>query len=280
MTQLWGSPADDALTLVSRIIEERVGLSFPAHKRTIIETRLQTRLSALGLATLADYLQLLRSNPNGECDEIAKVVTNNETYFFRSPHHFQGLVDVAPTLSRSAVAAGILRILCAGCSSGEEAYTINFYVKDHPVHFAGTNVRIDALDIDRDRLGTAQRAQYRARSLRNMTKAQIARYLYRSTIDRHAVRAPYRMGVSFEYGNLMIVESLRRRAPVYDCVFCRNVLMYFSEESVARAVENIARVLRPGGLLFISSTESIMGVSDAFQTIRLGDGIAYRRREP
>jgi chemotaxis protein methyltransferase CheR len=279
VTRPWESPADDALTLVSRIIEERVGLSFPAHKKTIIETRLQTRLTALGLANLTEYLQLLRSNPNGECDEIAKVVTNNETYFFRSPHHFQALVGVAPTLSRSAAAPGKLRILCAGCSSGEEAYTINFYVKDHRVNFAGTNVQIDALDIDRDRLGTAQRAQYRARSLRTMTKGQIARYLYRSTIDRHAVRAPYRVGVSFAYGNLMSVESLRRRAPIYDCVFCRNVLMYFSEESVGRAVENIARVLRPGGLLFLSSAESIMGVSDAFKTIRLGDGVAYRRRE-
>lgn len=280
MSQLRGGPAADALTIVSQIIEERVGLAFPEHKRTMIETRLRTRLAVLGLRTSADYLRFLRANPNGEIDELAKVVTNNETYFFRSHHQFEVLVNEAPALIRSARSPGNLRILCAGCSSGEEAYTINFYVRDNPFNFAGADVQIHAFDIDRDRLLTARRALYRSRSLRSMTEEQIARYLYRSTIDRHAVKAPYRMGVSFEYGNLMAAESFHSRAPMYDCVFCRNVLIYFSKESMARAIEHLAGALRPGGLLFLSSAESIIGKSESFETIQLDDCIAYRRVKP
>jgi len=261
---------DEAYYLLNELLEERFGLHFPQHRRAILEARLQPRLKALGLEDFVEYYAALRANGNGEVKELAKAVTNNETYFFRERDQFDALFDHG-----TAVLGDTGRVLCAACSSGEEAYTLNFYARD----LARGRVRppaIDAFDLDLARLDIARRGECRERSLRHMTAEQVTRYLEPSAPERWVVRPPYREGVSFAHANL-VDRTAFAAMPVYDVVFCRNVLIYFSREAMRRAVENLVSVLRPGGLLFLGHSESIIGMFPALETVRLGRCIVYRK---
>lgn len=267
----------EAYHLLNEILEAQFGLFFPPHKREVLESRLRSRLQALQLTRFMDYYLLLRSNSGNEMLELAKAVTNSETYFLRERYQIEGLFREGIALLKPALAVpGRLRLLCAGCSSGEEAYSLNFYAKDNAFALFGLDVEIDAFDLDPDRLELARRAEYRTRSLRDMSSAEIQRYLRTPAPEQYIVKQPYRSGVSFAPGNVVDLESFRRPLP-YDVVFCRNVLIYFSEMGLRRAIENLARVLRPGGLLFLGHAESIIGLSPHFEIVRLGACVSYRR---
>jgi chemotaxis methyl-accepting protein methylase len=164
-------------------------------------------------------------------------------------------------------------MLCAGCSSGEEPYTLNIYARQ-----AGLTGRwaIDAFDIDVDRLRMAREAIYGVGSLRSTTEAQRAQYFSGFAADRWQLRRANREGVGFAYGNILDLDSFRK-PQLYDAIFCRNVLIYFSEAAFQHAIANFARALRKGGLLFLGHSESLIGRSDRFETVRLERCIAYRK---
>ena len=140
----------------------------------------------------------------------------------------------------------------------------------------GTSLDIDAFDIDTDRLEAALKAIYGPSSLRALDGKDVRHYFMERDSHHWELLDTYREGVRFRQGNIMDLASFRRPHP-YDVLFCRNALIYFSEEALHQAIENFAQVLRPGGLLFLGHAESIIGVSRQFETIRLGSCIAYRR---
>jgi len=265
---------DEAYHLLNEFMEHRLGLHFPEHRRPILESRLQPRLRMLNLESFLDYYMLLQAGGNGELRQLARAVTNNETYLFRETGQFDALFDHALTDLRShSVLQNSLRILSAGCSSGEEAFTISFYAKDRVPLLP---IQIDAFDLDEDRLDIARRGSCRSRSLRQMSPAQIERYLIAEGEERFTIRERYRAGVTFRFGNLVDARSFAPQEP-YDAVFCRNVLIYFSNRAMRQAIQNLAGVLRPGGLLFLGHSESIVGMFSNLETTRLGDVIGYRK---
>ena len=264
---------DECYYLLNELLEERFGLHFPPHRRGILEARLQPRLRALSLAGFLEYYAYLRANGNGESRELARAVTNNETYFFRERDQLDALFGEGLSVLR-----GSGRILCAGCSSGEEAFTLSFFAREAASR-PGGGITIDAFDLDHERLGVARRGECRARSLRQMTEAQVGRYLETAGEGRWVVREPYRKGVNFSPGNLVDPGSFRFVGP-YDAVFCRNVLIYFSRPALQRAVRNLLPLLRPGGLLFLGHSESIIGLFPELEAIRLGRCIVYRKVTP
>jgi len=268
---------DEAYYLLNELLEERFGLHFPSPRRSVLETRLQHRLRALHLDDFLEYYAYLRSNGTDESRELAKAITNNETYFFRERDQLDALFgEGLASLAATPAVPGRIRLLSAGCSSGEEAYTLSFLAADHAAGRA-IPVEIDGLDLDSDRVASAQRAEYRVRSLRQMTDEQIRRYLAPAAApERWTVREPYRRTVRFDFGNLVDGSCFRRR-PLYDAVFCRNVLIYFSAASMRRAIENLVSVLRPGGLLFLGHSESAIGLLPQLQATRLGGCIVYRK---
>ncbi len=265
---------DEAYHLLNEFVEQRLGLYFPEHRRPILESRLQPRLRALNLESFLDYYLLLQASGNGELGQLARAVTNNETYLFREAGQFDALFDRAlPEWRSHSVIGDSLRVLSAGCSSGEEAFTISFYAKDRAPLLP---IQIDAFDLDENRLEIARRGSCRRRSLREMSPAQVDRYLVAEGEELFTIRPRYRAGVTFRFGNLVDLRSFTPQAP-YDVVFCRNVLIYFSDRTMRRAVQNLANVLRPGGLLFLGHSESIIGMFSNLETTRLGDIIAYRK---
>jgi chemotaxis protein methyltransferase CheR len=272
--------------LLGELIGARFGISFPPHKRRALEAKLRPRLEALGLPGFQEYYRLLRSSPepatggDSEWVHLAEQVTNNETFFFRETQQFSALFEEGLDTLRPATALpGVLRLLCAGCSSGEEPYTLSIFASQSFVRLAGTVVAIDAFDLDPSRVEMARRAEYGPGALRTATPEQLERYFLPLQEGRWALRSSFRSGVRFTRANILDLETFRGSLP-YDAVFCRNVLIYFSEEATRRAVDHFAAVLRPGGLLFLGASESIIGLSDCFETVRFTGTLGYRRVGP
>jgi chemotaxis protein methyltransferase CheR len=265
--------------LLNELLSDSYGLNFPESKKGILESRLKPRLEALQLSQYMDYYYLLQFNANGakEIENLANLVTNNETYFFRELHQFESLFNQAiHDLKKTCTSTNVIRILVAGCSSGEEPYTINIYAKENQYRFWGYSLEIDAFDIDRNALRLANKAEYTERSLRFMDEEKIKQYFKKNDQNRYILKEMYRPGITFDWGNILKLETYHKSF-LYDVVFCRNVMIYFSEHALHKAVENFAQCLRPGGLLFLGHSESIIGVSKSFEAIRVGNSIIYER---
>ena len=260
--------------LLNEVIERQFGLSFAPAKKEFLESRLRPRLMSLHLRRFIDYYLLLQVDVEPELEHLARLITNNETYFFREVYQFEGLFAEGLAELRQAGWSGELRMLCAGCSSGEEPYTLNIYARQ--AGLVGGRWTIDAFDIDVDRLKMAREAIYGLGSLRSTSEAQRAQYFSGFAADRWQLRRANREGVAFAYGNILDLDSFRKPQR-YDAIFCRNVLIYFSEAAFQHAIANFAKALRQGGLLFLGHSESLIGKSDRFETVRLERCIAYRK---
>ncbi|MCP3963219.1 MAG: protein-glutamate O-methyltransferase CheR [bacterium] len=281
MVEATASLTLEELALFNELLASKFGLHFPEHKLEILESRLQPRLFANRLHRFMDYYLLLQYDLKRELDPLTRAITNNESYFFRETSQFEALDNhLLDELSQGG-RAGKLRFLSAGCSSGEEPYTLNIFLRGFPAALGKDTLRIDGIDIDNQRLEMAELAVYRPTSLRVLNQQQCSRYFASRSGAGGAgfeLRPAFRRGVRFSRGNILDPASYPSSEP-YDAVFCRNVLIYFSETGLKAAIENFARAVRIGGLLFLGHSESIIGLTKAFQAERFGQCIAYRRKD-
>jgi chemotaxis protein methyltransferase CheR len=265
--------------LFNELLSDNYGLFFPESKKSYLESRLKPRLESLQLRQYMDYYFLLQFNSNGtsELENLARIVTNNESYFFRETHQFESLFTHAMNdIKKTCTSTDVIRVLIAGCSTGEEPYTLNIYAKENQYRFWGYSFEIDAFDIDTDALEIAKKAEYNEHSLRFMDEEKIKKYFRSHGNKRYLLKDMYRQGITFDQGNILKIDTYHKSF-LYDIVFCRNVIIYFSEPALRKAVENFAHCLRPGGLLFLGHSESIIGISKSFNAIRAGNSILYQR---
>jgi chemotaxis protein methyltransferase CheR len=207
---------------------------------------------------------------------MASQLSNNETYFFREMEQLQAFLDsVLPEIIRTKQGEGRpkLRILSAGCSSGEEAYTLAMLLDEAGARARGCDVEILGMDVDRSVLQVARNARYPARSFRKGEHALVKKYFQCSDAE-YAVSGRIRDMVAFTHGNLMECADLGR----FDVIFCRNVLIYFTERSIERVAKNFHHMLPPGGYLLLGHSESLCRVATDFDPVRLEKAIVYRRR--
>ena len=268
----------EELALFNELFASKFGLHFPEHKLEILESRLLPRLRANHVQRFMDYYLLLQYDLARELDPLTQAITNNESYFFREIAQFEALDAAQVDRLTQGGRPGTLSFLSAGCSSGEEAYTLNIFARGFPAALAPGTLVIDGIDLDSQRIEMARRAVYRPGSLRALTPAQIERYFAPPSGEGYELRPSYRRGTRFQCGNILDTSTFPSREP-YDAIFCRNVLIYFSEPSLKAAIETFARAVRPGGLLFLGHSESIIGLTGSFQAERMGQSIAYRRKE-
>ena len=271
--------SEEELALLNEFMSGELGVFFPEHKLEILESRLRPRLAQLRLRNYLDYYVLLQydsGNGRKEVARLAELVTNNESYFFRETYQFDALFEHAlPELKRVAGESRPLRFLSAGCSSGEEPYTLNIFALENQFRMLGYEVMIDAFDVNQARVAMAEEGEYSRAATRGLTAEQIDKYFHADG-ESFRLKPIYRRRVSFRAGNLLRDESYGL-AGWYDVIFCRNVLIYFSEEMIRRALERFHRALREGGLLFLGHSESVIGMSRGFEPERVGSCIAYRR---
>jgi chemotaxis protein methyltransferase CheR len=273
------TPADEVeCKLLSDLIQERFGLCFAGVRQEILISRIRGRLRALRLTSLLDYYHFLRCHPSRdeEFDRLACQLTNNETYFFREPHHFEIIVrHVVPALG-DALRARPLRVLSAGCSSGEEPYSLAIALHDAGLELRGIEWRIDACDLNRDRLARARDGVYESGSLRACDDEALRRY-FEPREGRHRLRDRYRKGVRFFEANLAAPAG-SIGSPPYDVVLCRNLLIYFDDAGFDRTVRLLSRGLGPEGWLVLGHSESLIDRNDEFAPTWLEGAMIYRKR--
>jgi chemotaxis protein methyltransferase CheR len=271
------SAESDDWELLSTLIETRFGLMFDGGRRDILDTRLRSRMRELGLQTLRDYYLHLRCHPDrqAELGRLVSLITNNETYFFRETNQFDILIrHVIPEL-RHSLGQRPLKILCAGCSSGEEPYSLVIALQNALVDSAGINWEIDAHDVDSEQIAAAREAVYDQSSLRACDPETRQRY-FTEMRGRYRLKDRHRQGVRFYETNL-VDPKWRLGQGIYDVVLCRNMLIYFTQSAFNCVIDLFARSLRHGGYLMLGHSESLLDRTTPFAPVLLEGGVVYRK---
>jgi chemotaxis protein methyltransferase CheR len=269
-------PAD--LKLLGDLIQERFGLAFDGVRQEILASRLRPRLRELRLDSPRAYYEYLRFHPqrDAEFDLLPALVTNNETYFFRETRQFDILVDHVLPGRHAAAAPRRLRLLSAGCSSGEEPYSLAIALHNAGLSPAGRpGWEIDACDLNPERIARAHDGVYEEASLR-ACDADTRRRYFTAEESRFRLRERYRTGLRFFQANLLAAGLTLERGG-YDVVFCRNLLIYFCDPAFERLVALFARALLPGGYLFLGHSESLFDRATEFVPVVVGGSVVYRK---
>jgi chemotaxis protein methyltransferase CheR len=255
----------------------RMGLQFDDTRLGFLGEVLQRRLDKLGRPGNA-YLDDLEQKPwTDEIGALARELTVCETYFFRNGEQFRALAEVAlPERMRTHTVPGELRLLSAGCASGEEAYSIAIVARE-TIADPAWDVLVRAVDVNPAVLAKAALARYSSWALRD-TPLDMQRKWFCPNGREMRLNETVRAAVRFSPGNLVNEDPNLWPAASYDVIFCRNVLMYFAPEQMSLAIERIARSLAPGGFLFLGHVETLRGVSDAFH-LRHTHGTFYYQRK-
>jgi chemotaxis protein methyltransferase CheR len=253
-------------------IAREVGLRFDDDKLPLLAEVLAARMRSTDSRSAAAYVSRLGAS---ELGEVARTITVNETYFLRYREQFAAVDAIV----RAREAAGIrhLRMLSAGCSSGEEAYSLAITVCEALRDRRPWRISILGVDLNPAVLEKARAASYSSWALRD-TPESIARRYFTQERGRYVLRDDVREMVRFEPQNLRQPTPGFWRPEAYDIVFCRNVLMYFMPDAAAEIVTGIARALVPGGLLFLGHAENLRGLSHAFHLRHTHATFYYERK--
>lgn len=257
------------------LIRERFGIFYDDTKLFLLQSRLNTRLIKVRADDFGAYYKYLTTaaNRDEEWAELASVLSNNETYFFRE----RAQLDVLATdvLSEALRTGGRLRVWSAACSTGEEPYTIAMMLLETR-RIAASNVSIQATDLSPRALEKANTAFYRELSFRATPPEMVQRY-FRPFETGFFLNDDVKRMVNFSRLNLLDEASVVGTG-THDAIFCRNVLIYFDKPTQKRVVEAFARALRPNGYLFLGHAESIMRVTDLYEPVVTPKAIYYRRK--
>jgi chemotaxis protein methyltransferase CheR len=212
-----------------------------------------------------------------ETTALTEELTVGETYFFRHPDQFRAFTDVAllPRL-RASVSHSRLRILSAGCASGEEAYSLAILVRQHDTAATNSDGRIVGIDLNATSLAKAQQAKYSSWSLRGMPDDLRQRYFRGDKV--FVLEESARSLVTFEQHNLADDADGFWQPEQFDVIFCRNVMMYFTPEAARGVIARLTRSLIPGGFLFLGPAETLRGLSQDYHLRHTHDTFYYQRR--
>ena len=255
------------------LLHAHSGIALAPHKQTMVQSRLAKRLRALGLATFEEYLEILRDHGSGEWTEFINALTTNLTSFFREGHHFTRLVEL---LGEGAQAPRKVRVWSAGCSTGEEPYTLAMTLAR--AYGRQSSIQILATDLDTAVLQTAATGIYPAARI--------------DALDEGWKRLGFLRGTGAHRGQVRIQPDLRALVTfrqlnlrdaawpldgeTFQAIFCRNVMIYFDKPTQRELLRRFHGLLEPNGLLFVGHSEALLDGALGFQS--LGQTI-YRRRE-
>lgn len=267
--------------LFSEWLSEEFGLCFGPAKRDILRSRLDARRVALGFDRFEDLYLHLKFHPEREEEKrlLLPHLTNNESYFYREQAQLEELRSRVLADAREALAASgreELRILSAGCASGEEAYTLAMIARDSALFRPPWGVRVTGIDLDPEALARARAAEYGPNAFRRLEPQERSRHFQPSREERWKVKRGIASMVEFTQVNL-VSDGWWNALPRQDVVFCRNVLIYFDDAAITRAIRGLYEVLNPGGYLFLGHAESLSRIPTRFEPVRRPGVIYYRR---
>ena len=263
--------------LLRDLVNSHAGLHFDDDALILFDRRLADRLSALQLSGYDEYYKYLRFNPRGpaELEEVLERVTTNETYFFRQEYQLRAFKnEVLPRLQAANLNRGRLAVWSAGCSTGEEAYTLAMLIHESGL-FDGWEVRVIGSDICKANVAYARRGIYRGGAFRT-TPLEYRRSYFIEESDGFHVAEKIRKMCYFGQLNLMDLNKAGIVGRV-DAVFCRNVLIYLDVRSRRKVIDCLYERLVPGGMLLLGHSESLLNVTTAFELVHLSEDLVYRK---
>lgn len=265
---------DEEFQLFKDKIYLESGIHFSAINRPILETRLKERLKQLALSAVMDYWNKV-STDKEELSYLLDMVTTNLTKFFRNESHFY-------TLSHSVLPEIILRkgkkdkkikVWSAGCSTGEEAYSIAIAILELLTDMAGWTIDILASDLSLKSLMVAKSGLYSAERVENVPKEYLEKYFIKQE-NQYKIKDSVQEIVRFDYHNLKHDNGERD----FDIIFCRNVIIYFDRKAQEDVIKRMFVCLNEDGYLFIGHSESLFGMNTGFKFHKLDDSCIYRKK--
>jgi chemotaxis protein methyltransferase CheR len=267
----------DEFRLLRDLVNEHAGLHFDDGSAYLFDRRLGERVAALDLAGFDEYYKYLRFNVRGraELEEAIEALTTGETYFLRQEYQLRAFRDeLLPRLAKANADRRRLVVWSAGCSTGEEAYSIAAMVHQSRLFF-DWDVRVIGSDISKASVASARRGVYRGSAFRTTPDEFKSVYLSEREDGWHVNDW---LRKSCYFGHLNLLDGLRAATlGRVDVVFCRNVLIYFDAGSRRRVIDNLHDRLVPGGYLLLGHSESLLNLSTAFELVHLSSDLVYRR---
>ncbi len=271
--------SDELFRLISDLIYKNSGLKFEQDSKYLIQRRLSQRIQMLNLDSFQRYYYYLLYDQNreAEMDNIFDLITTNETYFFREEKQLKAFSEeILPEIIQEKQAKGEyrLRVWSAGCSTGEEPYSIAIILYEKP-YLKGWDIDIFASDISSKALAKARKAVFTSNSFRNVNDEIINTYFIKEN-DKFKLKDHIRNMVTFGKLNIIDEKKLVLLGEL-DVIFCRNVLIYFDTDAKKKAVENFYNRLRKNGFLLLGHSESLLGLSTKFQLRHYVNDMVYQR---
>ena len=256
---------------ISRFITEETGIQLPDNKKSMVEARLRKRMRINKIDSYEEYANFVFSEEGKRLELVNMIdsLTTNKTSFFREPDHFDVLTrEVLPTLLASRNSVRPLQIWSAGCSSGQEPYTLAIVLSEFARANRGFDFEITATDISTEILEKARRGIYSSDKVETIPLALKQKYFLRSKNPANPeVRVTQQLRQKVRFGYLNLMDEGFRFEQQMDIIFCRNVMIYFDNPTRKSLFEKFIRVLNPGGYIFIGHSESINGLQLPLKTI-------------
>ena len=271
---------DAKLTRFAELIEQRLGLQYAGSSLAELEAIMTARMRELQCRSVDAYLKQLESDGSRheELRELAAKLTIGETYFFRAPEQLSVFSAVAIPRLTGGDPARPIRILSAGCSTGEEPYTLAMILRElGPL--APVEVSILAIDINPGALAKARRGNYSAWAMRATPPDCVEKY-FRRERAQFVLNESVQAMVRFDERNIACEDYQFWQPHRFDIIFCRNVIMYLSARVVGEVIARFARALAPDGFLFLSHAEPLRGISQAFHVQHAESAFYYVLRKP
>ena len=272
--------SEDEFNLLRDLIHNEFGIFLKGDKRLTLHTKVSHRLSILGLQTYRQYYDYIMSDSTKEEHYIfVSHITNNETYFFRENTQLEVFSELLQDIKREKQQRNEnkLRIVSLASSSGEEAYTLNILVQESGLFVWDWDSKIIGIDVDRNAIQKAKEACYTSNSFRSMNgnAAYVEKYF---TVEkgRYVLRRSLMKNVEFKLGNILDRNTFEGIGPI-DVIFCRNVLIYMSDEAIIKLAGNFYDSLSDTGYLFIGSSESLIQKTNLFVPEYKNGIIVYRK---
>lgn len=274
--------SEEEFILFQRYIADNAGLFLDDSKFDTLRTALLARTTALNLKDYREYYRFINFNPRGEEEfkELMNLLTVGETYFFRDAKHFEVLEKyILPDIIKYKKERGdnSIRIWSAGCSTGEEPYSIAMFLLGNLTIPSLWDIEILGTDVSTRALQKARDGIYTKWSLRAIDRKYIQKY-FTTTENRYLLNDEIKRMIKFEYFNLIREPyPLTKMGNYWDIILCKNVTIYFKVDSTKRVIHNFYQSLRDGGTLFIGMSESLFQISDEFNLIEHDGCFLYKK---
>ena len=253
---------------IKKLVHEHAGISLSDAKEDLVYGRIARRLRALDFKSFDQYIELLSKNPDEEFGNFINAITTNLTSFFRENHHFEFIKQkLIPTWESNALQNKKIRIWSAGCSTGEEPYSIAITLLENLQSIEQMDVRILATDIDTNVVAKAESAVYDYERISALPDKMQKRWFLRGKgkdASKVKLKPEVRNLITFKQLNLMSEWPMRG---LFDVIFCRNVVIYFNKDTQKVLIERYANQLSPDGHLFLGHSEALHDVSTRFELL-------------